>query len=164
MIVVARSWSWRIMTSLLWQVSFQKATFSWNTSDLVMIMMSWHYAPDIDASNVFMFTGQSWVFFWSTVPYCGSVIDNIIYKIATANNTCRVSFRRVGGGNSPLKSILPPEIFDKKRAFNFLTGKMACYSGKISSNFRISSMENFTFYPSPPEQIPAASETFFKPV
>ena len=43
--------------------------------------------------------------------------------------------------------LLPPEIFDTKRVFNFLTRQIACFSGKIQSNVSFHPVENFNFYP-----------------
>ena len=59
-------------------------------------------------------------------------------------------FRRAGGENSPPEvDFSPPEIFDKKRVFNFLTRKMVCNSGKIPANFRFSPPGKFHFLPFP---------------
>ena len=77
------------------------------------------------------------------LPSCDNPITTIKY---------RVFYRRAGGRTPPeIDFSHPPEIFYKKRVFNFLTGKMACFWGKIPANFR---SENFSFYPSPPGKKP----------
>ena len=63
----------------------------------------------------------------------------------------RVSFCMPGGRTlrPEIDFSPPPEIFDKKRVFNFLTRKMACFSSKILANSCFSHPGNFCFYPSP---------------
>ena len=53
-----------------------------------------------------------------------------------------------GGENSP------PEIFDKKRVFNFLTRKKARFLGKIPADFRFSPPGKIRFLPFPPWKKP----------
>ena len=63
-------------------------------------------------------------------------------------------FRRAGGRTPPWNRFLSPEISDKKRIFNFLTRKMACFSGKIRSNFYFSPPGKFHFLPFPTWKTP----------
>ena len=71
-------------------------------------------------------------------------------RFAEFKTIVRGFFRRAGGRTPPPEiDFSPPEIFDKKRFLNFVTRKIACFSGKIPPNFRFSPPGKFHFLPFP---------------